>query len=65
MLLYYTIFLFGKFYLFCLCFHSLSEHEVDIDSLSLITEEDISKMIPKIGLRAKFLNKWRNEVSHH
>ena len=43
-------------------FHT--ENAIDMQAMKLLTEADIKQLIPKVGLRVKFLDKWRSDVSY-
>ena len=35
---------------------------IDEEAMKLLNEENVKQLIPKIGLRVKFLNKWKLHV---
>lgn len=48
------------------CFSSFffsTENGIDVTAFALLDELSIKELIPKVGLRLKFLKGWREEVS--
>ncbi|XP_033647013.1 uncharacterized protein LOC117306635 [Asterias rubens] len=42
-------------------FKTFTDNAIDIEALELLREEDITPLIPKVGLRVKFLAKWKKQ----
>ncbi|PIK49542.1 hypothetical protein BSL78_13604 [Apostichopus japonicus] len=43
---------------------SMKDNDIDLEALPLLQEDDIKLLIPKIGLRRKFINRWQErEIS--
>lgn len=48
---------------FCIFLSSSSENEIDMDTLPLLEEKHVDELIPKLGVRLKFLRGWKEFVS--